>query len=88
MQIDRLARLTAPRSPLAIADFAVLPAQLHLMSNSCFTVGSHCFSAQTPALQERDIRGSCAGRGKLVGAQHVAVCPGLPRLSFSSPRTD
>ena len=27
------------------------------MSNSCFTVGSHCFSAQTPDLQERDIRG-------------------------------
>ena len=83
--IGRLDRITALRSPLAITDLAVLPAQLNFMSNFRLTAGSGCFSLQTTSLRKRDIKWSCASRGKSVGAQHVGVCPGLHRLS-SWPR--
>ena len=39
---------------------AVLPAQLHLMSNFRLTGHSDCFSLQTKPLRKRDIRGSWA----------------------------
>ncbi len=58
--IGRPARLTPPRSPLAITGLAVLPAQLHLMSNFRLTAGSQSVTAQTTSLRKRDIRGSWA----------------------------
>ena len=81
--IGRLARLTAPLSPLAIMDLAVLPAQLNFMSNFPRVGWLRLFQpSNNPPTKKRHKMELCEASGKSVGASVGGNRGGTPGSSF------